>query len=57
MLKSLPAFYDASGLQTQQLFATSDDGTKVPYFLISRSDLKLTARHTILYGYGSLRSR
>ena len=34
-LKSLPAFYEAAGLQTQQLFATSADGTKVPYFLIS----------------------
>ena len=53
MLKSLPAFYDASGLQTQQLFATSDDGTKVPYFLISRSDLKFDgSTPTILYGYG-----
>ena len=29
-LKSLPAFYEAAGLQTQQLFATSADGTKVP---------------------------
>ena len=35
-LKSLPAFYEAAGLQTQQLFATSADGTKVPYFLVSR---------------------
>ena len=31
-LKALPAFYEAAGLQTQQLFATSADGTKVPYF-------------------------
>ena len=28
-LKSLPAFYDADGLTTQQHFATSADGTKV----------------------------
>ena len=33
-LKSLPAFYEAAGLQTQQLFATSADGTQVPYFLV-----------------------
>ena len=52
-LKALPAFFDASGLQTQQLFATSADGTKVPYFLISRADTKLDGTTpTILYGYG-----
>jgi len=52
-LKSLPAFYDASGLHTQQLFATSADGTKVPYFLISREDMPLDgSTPTLLYGYG-----
>ena len=52
-LKSLPAFYEAAGLQTQQLFATSADGTKVPYFLISREDAPLDgSTPTLLYGYG-----
>ena len=38
-LKALPAMYDASGLHTQQLFATSADGTKVPYFLVCAKEL------------------
>ena len=52
-LKSLPAFYDASGLQTQQLYATSADGTRVPYFLVSKKDIPLDgSTPTLLYGYG-----
>ena len=52
-LKSLPAFYEAEGLQTQQFFATSADGTKVPYFIISREDAPLDgSTPALLYGYG-----
>jgi prolyl oligopeptidase len=52
-LKSLPPFFDASGLHIQQHFATSADGTRVPYFLVSRKDLAPTGKHpTLLYGYG-----
>lgn len=53
VLKSLPAFFDASDLQIEQHFATSDDGTKVPYFMVARKDLATTGDHpTLLYGYG-----
>lgn len=52
-LKALPAFYDADGLRTQQLYATSADGTQVPYFLTSRADMPLDgSTPTLLYGYG-----
>ena len=52
-LKSLPAFYEVEGLQTEQLFATSADGTKVPYFIISREDAPLDgSTPALLYGYG-----
>jgi prolyl oligopeptidase len=52
-LKSLPAFYDASGLAISQHFATSRDGTQVPYFMVARKDLKPGGDHpTLLYGYG-----
>ena len=52
-LKALPAFYDAEGVQTQQFFATSADGTKVPYFLVSRADMALDGSSPcLLYGYG-----
>lgn len=38
---------------TRQVFATSPDGTRVPMFLISRSDLEANgSTPTILYGYG-----
>ena len=52
-LKQLPAFFDASGYGIAQHFATSRDGTKVPYFMVSKQDLALDGDNpTLLYGYG-----
>ncbi len=52
-LKSSPAFFDASGLAVSQHFTTSKDGTRIPYFQVSRKDLKLDGSHpTLLSGYG-----
>jgi prolyl oligopeptidase len=52
-LKQLPAFFDASAYEINQHFATSKDGTRVPYFMVSRKDLKLDGDNpTLLYGYG-----
>jgi prolyl oligopeptidase len=34
VLKSMPSFFDASGLAVTQHFVASDDGTRVPYFEI-----------------------
>lgn len=52
-LKALPSFFDATGLKAQQHYATSDDGTKVPYFLVCKEDLPLDgSTPTLLYGYG-----
>ncbi len=52
-LKQLPALYDAKGLKISQYFATSKDGTKVPYFMVASEDLKLDGSNpTLLYGYG-----
>ena len=43
----------ADGLAISQHEATSKDGTKVPYFQVSRKDLKLDGDNpTLLYGYG-----
>jgi prolyl oligopeptidase len=52
-LKQSPAFFDASGLRVDQHFATSEDGTRVPYFQIGPSDLQMDGRNpTLLRGYG-----
>jgi len=52
-LKRAPAFFDAKGLAVEQHFATSKDGTKVPYFQLSRAGLALDGSHpTVLNGYG-----
>ena len=50
-IKSLPARFDASSLVTEQFFATSADGTKVPYFVTRRKD-RAGPQPTVLYGYG-----
>lgn len=53
ILKSGPKFFNADGLEISQHEATSKDGTKVPYFQVSRKDLKLDGTNpTLLYGYG-----
>jgi len=55
-LKSLPASFDAAGLRTEQFFATSKDGTRVPYFVVGRKDLKNDGSNpTVLYGYGGFK--
>jgi prolyl oligopeptidase len=52
-LKSLPDMYDSADLTVQQKFATSEDGTKVPYFIVSKKDITLDgSTPTLLYGYG-----
>ncbi|MDX5318442.1 MAG: prolyl oligopeptidase family serine peptidase, partial [Actinomycetes bacterium] len=52
-LKSLPAFFDATGMEVSQHFVESDDGTRVPYFQVSPAGLALDGENpTLLYGYG-----
>jgi prolyl oligopeptidase len=48
-----PAKFDASNLVAEQHEATSSDGTKIPYFLVHRRDIKLDGNNpTLLYAYG-----
>lgn len=52
-LKSNPVFFDGSKDVIEQHFATSKDGTKVPYFLVRPKDLPFDGKApTLLYGYG-----
>ncbi len=52
-IKSIPARFDAKGTVAEQFEAVSKDGTKVPYFLVHKSDMKLDGTNpAFLYGYG-----
>ena len=53
VVKTLPPKFDASNLTVEQLEAESRDGTKIPYFVVHRTDLKLDGNTpTILTAYG-----
>ncbi len=57
VLKSRPAFFDATGMRAEQRLATSKDGTRVPYFVIWPRGAKADGRNpTLLYGYGGFES-
>ena len=54
-IKSLPARFAHEGVTVEQRFATSKDGTKVPYFFVTKQtndDDSKRAKPTLLYGYG-----
>jgi prolyl oligopeptidase len=38
-IQALPAQFDASNMVVEQHFATSPDGTRIPYFLVHRKDV------------------
>ncbi len=49
-IKRAPSFFDATGMAVSQYFATSDDDTKVPYFVVGKRDSG--PGPTLLGGYG-----
>ncbi len=49
-IKHAPALFDAQGLTTRQHWATSADGTKIPYYITG--DFSRGARPTLVGGYG-----
>jgi prolyl oligopeptidase len=52
-LKARPRFFDAEGMRAEQHFATSRDGTRVPYFVVwPRGATANGDNPTLLYGYG-----
>ncbi|MGW2593939.1 prolyl oligopeptidase family serine peptidase [Streptomyces sp. NPDC001515] len=52
ILKRAPARFDTAGLEVAQHFATSEDGTRVPYFVIGPDRTATGPGPTLLYGYG-----
>ena len=56
LLKARPAMFDAQGMRAEQRFATSPDGTRVPYFVVWPRGAQADGRNpTLLYGYGGFR--
>ena len=53
VLKTQPEFFNSDTHEAEQHFATSKDGTRVPYFLVRPKDMPLDGGNpTLLYGYG-----
>jgi len=53
VVKAAPSFFDEARFEVSQHFATSNDGTRVPYFQVAEKGLVLDGSHrTILSGYG-----
>ena len=53
LLKARPAFFDSTGMRVEQRFATSKDGTRVPYFVVWPKGATPDGNNpTLLYGYG-----
>ncbi|WP_415794318.1 prolyl oligopeptidase family serine peptidase, partial [Mycolicibacterium frederiksbergense] len=48
-IKQAPGFFDAAGIEVAQHFATSADGTRIPYFVVGRPG---AVGPTLLGGYG-----
>jgi len=52
-VKALPARFDASTQTVEQFWATSKDGTKIPYFLVRSKSVPMDGSTPVLvYGYG-----
>jgi prolyl oligopeptidase len=55
-IKSQAPSFDGSRYQTEQYFATSEDGTKVPYFVVLSKDAKRDGSNpTHIFSYGGFR--
>lgn len=54
-VQSLPATFDAKGMAVEKRFATSKDGTKVPYFLVRKQGAKGPVP-ALVHAYGGFRA-
>ena len=53
VLKQRPRYFDSAGMTAEQRFATSADGTQVPYFIVRPKGGRDDGDNpTLLYGYG-----
>ncbi len=54
-IKSAPAFFDAENIIVAQYFVPSEDGTSIPYFVVSPGNAECPGP-TLLSGYGGFES-
>jgi prolyl oligopeptidase len=54
-IQSLPAVFDAKDMHVEKRFATSKDGTKIPYFLVRKKDAKPGAP-ALIHAYGGFKA-
>lgn len=47
-IKAIPDMFNADGHIVEQHFATSKDGTRIPYFVIRKKDLKMDGSNAVL---------
>lgn len=47
-VKAKPAMFNADGIIVEQHFATSKDGTRIPYFVMRRKDVKMDGSNAVL---------
>ena len=55
LVQRLPAKFDAKAFSVEQRFATSKDGTRVPYFLVRKKGVA-GAVPTLIHAYGGFRN-
>ena len=56
VVASLPAQFDSSQFVAEQNFATSKDGTRVPYYLVRRKSDLTKPVSTLIHAYGGFRA-
>lgn len=57
LLRSKKKLFASQSYMTEQLWATSKDGTKVPYFVIRQKDMPLNRNNPVwIYAYGGFES-
>ncbi|GAA4713128.1 prolyl oligopeptidase family serine peptidase [Sphingomonas lutea] len=54
-VQALPPQFDASNMRVEQRFATSKDGTRVPYFLARRKDVRGPV-NVLVHAYGGFQA-
>ncbi|NHN85019.1 prolyl oligopeptidase family serine peptidase [Acetobacter musti] len=56
-IRQMPAQFDASALTVEQLWATSSDGTRIPYFLVRPKGMVKDGSHPVLLtAYGGFQA-